>query len=117
MVNISFCLCLSYGMPTSIREVLWSLDGGMRHFLDLAQYALKVLVGVPSSCPRPLVEFPLCVECILNELININTWIKKLCKLNKHLSKVVKGCLVKVWRGIGMVTSYLTYMILKNDSS
>ena len=60
-----------------------------------AQYALKVLVGVPRYCPRPLLEYPLCVECILNELVKVMTYVKKVCELNKYLSRVVKGCLVK----------------------
>ena len=46
--------------PISIREVLLSLGGGMRLYLDIAQYTLKVLVRVPTSCPRPLLECPLC---------------------------------------------------------
>ena len=42
----------------------------MRRFLDIAQQALKVLVEVPRYCQRPLLECPLCVECIRNEIMN-----------------------------------------------
>ena len=41
-------------------EGLWSLGCGMGHYLDVTQYTLKVLCGVPRSCPRPLFECPLC---------------------------------------------------------
>ena len=58
MVYVGYCLFSSYGIPTSIREVLWSLGGGMRHYLDIAQHALKVLVKVSRSSQRPLLECP-----------------------------------------------------------
>ena len=56
MVYVGYFLFSLYGIPTSIREVLESLGGGMGHYLDIAQYALKVLVRVPRFCPRPLLE-------------------------------------------------------------
>ena len=36
--------------------------------------------------------------------------------MNKYLPRVVKRFLVKVWMGIGMITSYLAWMSLNNDS-
>ena len=73
MVYVVYCLFSSYGTPNSIREVLCSLGVGMRHYLDIAQYPMKVLVGVPRSYPRPLFECPLCVESLLYELLNVMT--------------------------------------------
>ena len=55
-----------------------------------------MFVGVPRSCSRPLLECTLCVECLLNEVINVMTSVKKVFQMNKYLSTVVKGCLVKV---------------------
>ena len=45
----------------------------MGRYLDIVQWALKMLVRVPRSCQRLLLECPLCVECILNKVMNIMT--------------------------------------------
>ena len=65
MVYVGYFLFLSYEILTSIREILQSLGGGMGRYLDIPQQAFKVLVRVPRSCSRPLLECPLCVECLL----------------------------------------------------
>ena len=62
MVYVVYCLFSSYGIPTRIREFLRSLGGSVGGYLDIAKYTLQVLVGVPRSCPRPLLEYPLCNE-------------------------------------------------------
>ena len=77
-------LVISYsyhGILTSTREVLWSLDD--RRYLDIAQWTLKVLIGVPRSCLSSLYECPLCDH--------VNEWVPNL--------KWLKNSLVKVWRG------------------
>ena len=68
-----------------------------------------MLIGVSRSCPRPLIECPLCVDCVLNEIMNAMTSVKKVCQWNKYLSRVVNGCLVNVWMGQrnGHFVSYL----------
>ena len=58
MVYVGYCLFSLCGIPISIREVLSSLGGGMKHYLDIAQSTLKILVRLPSYYPRPLLEFP-----------------------------------------------------------
>ena len=59
MVYFGYWLFSSYGKPTSIEEVLWSLGGGMGHYLDIAQLGFEdVSEWVVRSCQRPLLEFP-----------------------------------------------------------
>ena len=62
MVYVGYCLFSSCGILTSSREVLRSLGSGMRRYLDIPEQALKMLVRVPRSCLRPLLECPLCDE-------------------------------------------------------
>ena len=45
----------------------------------------------------------------LNELINVMTYVKKVCKINMYLSRVVKGCILNLLIGYknGNFLSYL----------
>ena len=78
MVYVGYWL-YSYGIPISIREVLWILGGGTVRYLHIAQYDCKVLFGVSRSFPRPLLECTLYFECLLNELVNVMAYVKKVC--------------------------------------
>ena len=49
----------------------------MGHYLDIAPQTFKVLGGVPMSCPRPILECPLC-----------NVWVSKWT--NELMSYVMK---------------------------
>ena len=42
----------------------------MGRYVDIVQDALKILIRVPRSCPRPLFECLLFDSCLLIELMN-----------------------------------------------
>ena len=57
MVYVGYCIFSLYEIPTSIREVLWSLGGGMTLYLDIERLGFEdVSEWVPRSYPRLLLE-------------------------------------------------------------
>ena len=59
MVDVSYFLFSSYGIPSGVGKVLWILDSGMRRYLEIAVFGFQdVSVWVPMPSPRQLFECP-----------------------------------------------------------
>ena len=65
MVNIGYFLFSSYGIPSSVREVLWIIGSGVGRYLDIARLDFEDISEWVLVFSKTVNWMSLCVKFLL----------------------------------------------------